>query len=66
MPDSFDWENFWDHATTTQAAEALDDLYGEGAARTAIEWALAAEADGRARDRGFWLGVLGNLRGPLH
>lgn len=52
---SFDWESFWDVATTTKAAQALDALYGEGAARAAIECALAAAADRRSKDEEFWL-----------
>ena len=61
--DGLDWDSFFDIATTTQAAEAMDALYGAGAARACIACALAARLDGRAADCRFWTAVLRALRG---
>ena len=58
---SFDWESFFDLATTTEAARALDAMYGQGAARAAIKCALAAKADERGKDLEFWIEVLEQL-----
>ena len=57
----FDWESFFDVATTTEAAKALDAMYGAGAARAAIECALAAKADNRDKDHEFWMAVRDEL-----
>ena len=56
-------ESFFDIATTTEAARAMDELYGPGAARACIACALAARHDGRAADCRFWTSVLRTLRG---
>ena len=61
--DDLDWESFFDIASTTEAARAMDSLYGAGAARRCIACALAAEQDNRPEDQRFWTAVLAELGG---
>ena len=63
--DGLDWASFFDIVTTTEAARAMDELYGPGAARACIACALAARHDGRDADCRFWTAVLRALR-ALH
>ncbi|MCG8597297.1 MAG: hypothetical protein MI785_23405 [Kiloniellales bacterium] len=63
--DGLDWDSFFDIVTTTEAARAMDELYGPGAARACIACALAARHDGRDADCRFWTAVLRALR-ALH
>ena len=58
---SLNWDSFMDLATTTEAARALDAIYGEGAARAAIGAALEAALDGRRRDMAFFRRVAAKL-----
>ena len=63
---SFDWESFYDVATTTDAARVLNEMFGEGAAEAVIKCALAARDDGRPKDHAYWMEVLEKLPRQLH
>lgn len=63
---TFDWQSFWDLATTTEAAKALFAIYGANAAQAAMESAVAAVEDDRVEDSRFWLEVAEKLRGTRH
>ena len=55
-------ESFFDLATTTRAAQLLDAIYGQGAARACIKCALAANFDNRPKDRTYWHRVFLRLK----
>jgi hypothetical protein len=61
--DSHNWCSFWDLASPDQAARALSEVYGAGAAEAAARCASAARRDGRYSDYRFWAVTFVKLHG---
>ena len=63
MAADFDsWNSFWDLASPEEAARALWEFYGAGAAEAAVSCAIAAKNDSRESDYRFWMAVYDDLK----
>ena len=57
MIDLPDTKSFWDLASPQQAAQALQDWFGDYAVIVAADLASATEREGLDEDRRFWIAV---------